>query len=281
MNDLWIIGWIIFLILVGMSVFFIGLLLVIIFHSKQNPLFKDQISRFFKRFQPQDEFTNAQPIQKVDQNLNDFLEQLEYRLEKQITNQIKNLAHNKDLVNRLDSLQKDIHLIKRSLDQITPTQPSRSNTESPYQSPSAVYAPDLPAMKHHSEKSSTSKIEPNQEDSRQSAIDIYRRFLLEGPKNLPFLFTYAEFDSGRSLINQLEGEIYLRFKKSSYGQSVFIIFFQDTESGWLFPNARRGFSDAMGRVFPTLSPDSYDHMKNSVSPLQVFSIDGELWEAKR
>lgn len=248
-------------------------------NNRRNNLRLGKAFKQLKRHLPKQVASQKKNL-PIDKILNSLLESRQKDIDsiKEIVeSRQKDIDSIKEIV---ESLQKDIDSIKKMLGQLISSQPSKPNTEHSSKKPMGQMS-ESSIMKPYSEKPSTPKVTPKQESPGKAVTEAYQKFLLEGTKNLPVSFINAELDLGGSSRDELSGKVILGFKKLSSGPGVFIIFFQNTESGWLFPNARRGFTAAMGRVFPELFPESYDRLRTSVQPLQVFSTDGEFWEAKR
>ena len=127
-------------------------------------------------------------------------------------------------------------------------------------------------------KRSSGHLNADDRDLLNSAMQSYRKLDSEGLRGLPIepLFAVLDIDSS----NQASvGDTYCYFKQSESKQSAFVIFpNKDATEGWLFPNPKISFTEAMKYVFPELSYDRFEELKNRVEPVCVRSLTNDVWE---
>lgn len=114
-------------------------------------------------------------------------------------------------------------------------------------------------------------------DSYSAAQESYLKLSSDGPRDLPIqpLFVTLESEGGAGAI----GESVRRFRQSESRHQVFIVFPKSGGEGWLYPNPRHPYTEAMRYVFPWLTHANYDDYKHTINPLPARLIEAGVWEA--
>jgi hypothetical protein len=90
------------------------------------------------------------------------------------------------------------------------------------------------------------------------------------------LFVVLDIDS--SARGSAIGETKRHFNHSESKQSAFVIFPEGEKDGWIFPNPRFSFTEAMKYVFPDLNYENFEEAKDRVQPQRVHSVSQGAWE---
>jgi hypothetical protein len=116
------------------------------------------------------------------------------------------------------------------------------------------------------------------QDALSTACGAYRKLSTEGLRNLPAEPLFVVLDMDSSARGSALGEVKRQFKRSDSKQSAFVVFTGSEREGWIFPNPRISFTEAMKYVFPDLSYENFEEAKNGVEPRKVRAISGDAWE---
>lgn len=115
-------------------------------------------------------------------------------------------------------------------------------------------------------------------DVFSTACEAYRKLSAEGLRDLPIEPLFVVLDMDSSIRGSAIGEAKRNFKQSDNKQSAFVVFKGGVMTGWIFPNPRISFTEAMKYVFPNLSYENFEEAKNSVEPRKVRVISDGAWE---
>lgn len=110
------------------------------------------------------------------------------------------------------------------------------------------------------------------------ATDSYRRFSLDGLRNLSIEPVFVYLDVDESARGAAIGDSQRIFKQSDNKQNAFVVFAKNEGEGWLFPNPRISYTESMGYVFPQLSFENFTDSKHSVNPMRVRRTAESTWE---
>ena len=111
-----------------------------------------------------------------------------------------------------------------------------------------------------------------------SACAAYRKLSFEGLRDLPVEPLFVVLDIDSSARGSAIGETKRHFNESETKQSAFVIFPEGEKEGWIFPNPRISFTEAMKYVFHDLSYDNFEEAKDRVEPQRVRSVSQGAWE---
>jgi hypothetical protein len=111
-----------------------------------------------------------------------------------------------------------------------------------------------------------------------NAVAAYRKLSCEGLRDLPMEPLFVVLDIDSSARGSAIGETKRHFNQSESKQSAFVIFPEGEKEGWIFPNARISFTEAMKYVFPDLSYENFEEAKDRVEPQRVHSVSQGAWE---
>jgi hypothetical protein len=110
------------------------------------------------------------------------------------------------------------------------------------------------------------------------ATDSYRRFSLDGLRNLPIEPVFVYLDVDESARGAAIGDSQRVFKESDNKQNAFVVFAKNEGEGWLFPNPRISYTESMGYVFPQLTFENFTDSTHSVQPMRVMRTGENTWE---
>jgi hypothetical protein len=116
------------------------------------------------------------------------------------------------------------------------------------------------------------------EEVLRNACGAYQKLSTEGLRGLPIEPLFALLDMESSARGSAIGETKRNFKQSDNKQSAFVIFRNNPTAGWIFPNPRISFTEAMKYVFPNLSYENFEEAKNRVDPKRVRATSEGAWE---
>jgi hypothetical protein len=88
---------------------------------------------------------------------------------------------------------------------------------------------------------------------------------------------YLEVEKARPVAGKLEdSNVYL--SEVSHSQGALVLFTQDGEVGWVFPNPTIGFrSAALSEVFPALTEAEFAASRESIRPKRVRKVEARRW----
>ena len=115
-------------------------------------------------------------------------------------------------------------------------------------------------------------------DAYTTASEAYLKLSSEGLRDLLLEPVFVVLDMDSSTRGSAIGEAKRNFKRSANKQSAFIIFKEGPIGGWIFPNPRISFTEAMKYVFPDLSHENFEETKNGVKPRKVRATSDGEWE---
>ena len=111
-----------------------------------------------------------------------------------------------------------------------------------------------------------------------SASAAYRKLSLDGYRDLPIEPLFVTLDMDSSARGSAIGETKRRFNQSESKHSAFVVFPQDQNEGWIYPNPQISFTEAMKYVFPDLNYENFEDAKDRVEPRKVRSVSESAWE---
>ena len=110
------------------------------------------------------------------------------------------------------------------------------------------------------------------------AIAAYRKLSSGGLHDLTVEPLFVVLDIDSSARGSAIGETKRHFNHSESKQSAFVIFPEGEKDGWIFPNPRFSFTEAMKYVFPDLCYENFEEAKDRVEPQRVHSVSQGAWE---
>lgn len=177
---------------------------------------------------------------------------------------LENMISN--LQQTVDSLQDKLKALSTSIAAILPNldQPTRGHQSAANKPPEKTRRSTSATVGHY--------------PGLANAVAAYRKLSCEGLRDLPVEPLFVVLDIDSSARGSAIGETKRHFNEFGSKQSAFVIFSEGEKDGWIFPNPRISFTEAMKYVFPDLSYENFEEAKDRVEPQRVHSVSQGAWE---